>query len=205
MYRVKWNETKAYYHEGSDGVICVNLKGREPYGVVSKEEYSKVVSYITSKLKEVEDPETGEKIVERVYTKEELFGTSDITLPDIFILLRDGYRAVGYNKIDGSLFMPPIHGRVFRPADHHVNGVFIAYGHGIANKALKGKVKTWDIAPTILYIFRLPVLGLDGRVLEDVLKEELKLSEEPYYLHKDSEREKIKEKIRELKRIKKIK
>jgi len=170
VHEVKWNETKAYFYEGSDGIINVNLAGREPSGIVTMEEYDSIVKYIISKLEELKDSETGEKIVEKVYTKKELFNTKDKKLPDIFILIKDGYRTVAYNKIDSrSIFMPPIHGRILRPADHHINGIFIAYGWNVVNKRLEDKVKVWDIAPTILHILGVPrVAYMDGQTLTNI-------------------------------------
>ncbi len=170
VHEIKWNETKAYFYEGSGGIINVNLAGREPSGIVKMKEYDSIVKYIVSKLEELKDPETGEKIVEKVYTKKELFNTNDEKLPDIFILMKDGYEAVAYNKIDGkSIFTPPIHGRIARPANHHINGIFVAYGRNVVNKRLEDKIKVWDVATTILYILGVPKIAhMDGRTLTNI-------------------------------------
>ncbi len=198
VYQIRWEETKAYFYEGSDGIININLIGREPSGIVKKDEYEDVVRFIVNKLKELKDPETGEMIIEKVYTKKELFGTNDDDLPDIFILMKDGYRAVAYNKIDGnSLLMPPIHGRIFRPADHHINGIFIAYGWNIAKKQLVNKVRLWDIVPTILYILEIPIIShMDGQVLTSIFRS---ISKQPVKCIQ-GEKERIKRKIRELRK-----
>jgi len=135
------------------------------------EEYDSIVKYIISKLEELKDSETGEKIVEKVYTKNELFNTKDEKLPDIFILMKDGYRAVAYNKIDGrSIFMPPIHGKILRPADHNIDSIFIAYGKSIVNKQLDNKIKTWDVVPAVLHALGIKTsfLDLDGKIIEDI-------------------------------------
>lgn len=171
IYQIKWDETNAYYYEGSDGIININLKGRDPCGIVEKKDYNDVVAYICNELKKLEDPETGEKIVERVYTKEELYGSSDNELPDIFILMKEGYRAVAYNKLDSSsVFMPPVHGRILRPADHHINGIFLAFGWNVTRgKKVENAVKLWDIAPTIMNVLSVPAAPyMDGRVLTDI-------------------------------------
>ena len=172
MNLIEWEKTKAYFYEASDGIINLNLKGREPFGVVTEDEYNDVVKFIVDKLKDLKDPETGEKIVENVYSKIDLFNTDDIDVPDIFILMANGYRAVSYNKLDGrSMFMPPIHGRVLRPGDHYLHGIFIAYGWGISKKRLEKTVKVYDILPTILSVLKIqPYNYMDGKIIMDVFK-----------------------------------
>lgn len=199
VHQIIWNETKAYYYEGSDGIININLAGREPSGTVTIEEYENVVEYIISKLKELKDHETGKTIIEKVYTKRDLFGTDDKDLPDIFILMKDGYRAVAYNKVNSkSLFMLPIHGRTLRSADHHINGIFIAYGWNIAKKHLVNKVRLWDIVPTILHTLRVPISShMDGQILTNIFHHSI--SEQPMkYIQLEKER--IRKKILELRK-----
>jgi len=199
IYQIKWNETKAYYYEGSDGIININMMGREPSGIVTEEEYTSTVKYIINKLKELRDPETREKIIKRVYTKNELYNSNDKSLPDIFILMNDGYRAIAYNKINSnSIFMPPIHGRTLRPADHHIDGIFIAYGWNITRKQIEGKVKLWDIAPTILSILGISALSyMDGQVLTSIFQH---LVSEQYVKYSLLEKEIIRKKIRKLRK-----
>jgi len=201
IHQIKWDETKAYYYEGSDGIININLKDREPCGIVEKKDYHDIVSCICNELKKLEDPETDEKIVERVYTKEKLYGSADDELPDIFVLMREGYRAVAYNKLDdSSMFMPPVHGRILRPADHHINGVFLAFGWNIVcGKKVENAVKLWDIAPTIMNILCVPIASyMDGRVLTDILCRTL--SQRVIDYKHVSEKETIRRKVEKLRK-----
>jgi len=48
IYQIKWDETKAYYYEGSDGIVNINMIEREPSGIVTEEEYTSVVNYIVN-------------------------------------------------------------------------------------------------------------------------------------------------------------
>lgn len=54
---IDWKNTKAYF-SGYNG-ININLKGREPEGIVDREEYKSLISEIIKKLKTLKDPETG--------------------------------------------------------------------------------------------------------------------------------------------------
>jgi predicted AlkP superfamily phosphohydrolase/phosphomutase len=94
MEEVDWSETKAYTGGFYNGQIFINLEGREPNGVVKQEDYEKVRENIIEDLKELEDPETGEKVVENIYRKEEIYdGERMDELPDIVI------ETPGYNHI----------------------------------------------------------------------------------------------------------
>lgn len=194
IYKIKWGETKAYYYEGSAGIININLEGREPLGKVSRKEYKIILDYIVNRLKELEDPETGENVVERVYTKEDLFGSNDLELPDIYFLLKPGYSAIGYNKISNSIFMSPAYERIPRSGDHDINGIFAAYGWNISSGQLKGEVKLWDIAPTILYILGVPIPPyMNGHVLTNIFQSVSAQHINYIQLEKQRIREKIKE------------
>jgi len=94
MDEVDWDNTKAYTGGFYNGQIFINLKGREPNGVVEKDNYEEVRNNIIEDLKELRDPETGEKVVENIYTKEELYtGNETERVPDIVI------ETPGYNHI----------------------------------------------------------------------------------------------------------
>jgi len=195
VHQIEWDKTKVYYYEGSGGIININLASREPLGVVTKEEYEDIVNYLVTKLKELTDPETGEKIIEKIYTKKsELYNSDDKDLPDIFILMKDGYGAVAYNKIDGRSIFMQIHGRNQRVGDHHID-----YGN-ITHKRIKSKIKLWDIMPMILHILQIPIPSyVDGHILKNIFKKELNLIKEPmYYSTNNNEKERIRKKIREL-------
>lgn len=94
MDEVDWENTKAYTGGFYNGQIFLNLEGREPEGTVSQENYEEVRSDIIEDLKQLEDPETGEKVVENVYRKEEIYSGEDMEdVPDIII------ETPGYNHI----------------------------------------------------------------------------------------------------------
>ena len=55
------------------GRIFINLKGKYPKGSVDLEEYEPLRTELTKKLLELRDPEGGERIIQRVYKKEEIY------------------------------------------------------------------------------------------------------------------------------------
>ena len=68
---VDWTKTKAY--SLGLGKIFINLEGREPKGAVAPADYDKVRDEIIDALMAYEDPNTGNKVMKRVYKRDEIF------------------------------------------------------------------------------------------------------------------------------------
>ena len=68
---VDWPETQAY--SMAIGKIYLNLKGREAAGSVTKEEADAVLAQIVERLYQMTDPQSGEKMVKKVYLREDLY------------------------------------------------------------------------------------------------------------------------------------
>jgi len=208
---IDWKNTKAYF-SGYNG-ININLKGREPEGIVDdKEEYKRLISEIIKKLKTLKDPETGRPVIKNVWMKYELYtGPFVENLPDIIIEYsgESEYESVlGFNEqylINKPLFyIPDV------SSAHKRNGIFIAYGPGI-KKGYRVDVKIYDIAPTILHIFGLPIPNdMDGKVLMEIFEPDSEFARRkpkyvnPSYYDKKSEAEKLKKVVKSLKLQSKI-
>ncbi len=67
---VDWNQTKAY-SMGLGGVY-VNLRGREPYGIVAPEDKSAVIGEIQTALLGFLDPATGQPVMSQAYVTSEV-------------------------------------------------------------------------------------------------------------------------------------
>ena len=170
---IDWQNTQAYAI-GNYGNIYINLKGREPLGIVNPgEEYEKLREEIIRKLAELRDPDSGETILDKVYKREELYSGPYLEdAPDLIVLWKDFayYTRQSVVEEEVSLFEPP--GKfgnrtIEHNACHRLNGVLIMNGRPL----LQGKViKTniMDLAPTILYTMGLPVPeDMDGKVLTE--------------------------------------
>ncbi|MHC4946316.1 MAG: alkaline phosphatase family protein, partial [Planctomycetota bacterium] len=68
---VDWSESKAY--SLGLGKIFINLRGREPKGIVEPDDYDAVCEEIIEALEAYEDPNTGERVVKKVYKRDEIF------------------------------------------------------------------------------------------------------------------------------------
>lgn len=178
---VDWERTKAY-SMGNMGYIFVNLRGREPKGVVAPgEEYQKVRNEITEALYDMKDPEIGEAIVERVLTREEIFrGPCLPEAPDLFPAPR-GFR---YHLRGDYVFLSNrwVEKLWLISGFHREKGIFLAGGDHIKRgKEIQG-LRIIDIAPTILAFMGVPIPSdLDGRYLADMFQEAFLPEVTPWY------------------------
>ena len=161
---VDWKRTKAYAR-GNFGQIFLNVKGREPEGIVqSGEDYERTVRAIIERLPTLTDPQTGAPIVDHAKTRDELFsGPQMDAAPDIAVFMRDEtYVGLGTADFPANTVAEKAIGNT---GDHRYNGVLLMKGHAISPADL-GQASLMDIAPTVLHLMGQPVPSdMDGSVL----------------------------------------
>lgn len=166
---IDWARTKAYSF-GYYGSIFINLKGRQRQGSVAPEEYHSLREEIIAQLRILEDPDTGERLVDEMWRKEELYwGRKLDLLPDINLCMRDySYAASSMFAFpSGKLVSPP---KTLKSGDHKSYGIFLAYGAGVKKGYKIDKAEITDLAPTILHLMSVDIpLDMDGKVLREVL------------------------------------
>ena len=89
---VDWSKSRAYSMGFGD--FYVNLKGREADGIVAPgAEYEAVRADISKRLLDLADPKSGEKVVSRVFRREDVYRRFDPRLiPDLIASNRAGFR-----------------------------------------------------------------------------------------------------------------
>ena len=88
MKRIDWTRTTAFMIPAYyTGYVRVNLKGREPNGIVAPgAEYESVLDRLESDFHHLADEKTKEPVIERVYRAARLFGGGPpLKLPDLFV------------------------------------------------------------------------------------------------------------------------
>src|SRR5260221_12971791 len=85
--RIDWSRTRAYCPSAPGSGLWVNVKGREPEGIVSPgAEYERVVAELRERLLAHRDPRTGEAIVTAVHRREEIYsGPHAAGGPDLLV------------------------------------------------------------------------------------------------------------------------
>lgn len=182
---VDWQKTKAYSF-GYYGQIFINLVGREPNGiVVGEQEYNQLRDQILQDLYKIVDPEDGEKVVDHVYKKEELYSGDYLdAAPDLIVIMRDhsyitrkGYEFAGKR---GVLFHQPY---TDESGSHRPEGILIAAGPDIL-QGMSIETKTiQDLTPTILNLVQCPIpSSMDGRIITDILAQQYQDAYQPQYV-----------------------
>jgi predicted AlkP superfamily phosphohydrolase/phosphomutase len=194
---VDWRRTKAFAI-GTSGHIYLNVKGKELQGSVDKDtEYEKVREFIIQKLENLKDPETGAKVIKKIYRKEELHqGKFSEQAPDITFLPHRGYATLHRTQfVSPSLFISSANS-----GGHELNGISMFYGPKIKRGTKMRGTKIYDLAPTFIHMFNVPVPeDLDGKILEDIFVEPSEPTKKPLQL-RDLETQRIKKKIKKIRK-----
>ena len=188
----QWTQSKASRHRiGMAEGIVINLKNRQPLGVVEESEYEALRHEIVEKIKKLRDEENGSQIVSEVYRREELYNGEFVEfLPDIIFMLDSKYHGgVGINSVTENASEES---KAAISGVHDMDGILILSGPKIREGEEIQSVSIIDIFPTILYDLELPMPNyVDGKVIRDVFKEEfasqsINYYENPFFEKKDN-------------------
>ncbi|MEW5996256.1 MAG: alkaline phosphatase family protein [Candidatus Micrarchaeota archaeon] len=161
------NESRAY--SMGLGNIYINLKGREAQGIVEPEDYEAVRDEIISRLRNLRDPQTGQKVIAKVQKREELYSGPYVNnSADLIISFNPGYRVSWQTTLGG---VPP---EVVEPnlkkwsGDHSTLDPAQTEGVFFVNRVIEldREPTLQDINPTIRDLLNLPQNdSLDGHSL----------------------------------------
>jgi predicted AlkP superfamily phosphohydrolase/phosphomutase len=168
---IDWSRTKAYAGTSSEQGIFINVKGREPGGIVEPgREYRSVVDEVCEKLDRLIDPATRQRVVTKIFRRDELYWGPYVELgPDIVFELNDMSYLTKENVGDHSLF----ESSGFESGSHRRDGVLVMNGPIFKKGFRFPKASIMDVAPSILYALGISVDGnMDGKVLTDWFEDE---------------------------------
>lgn len=166
-----WSRTKAYF--APDGGIRINLKGREPAGIVPPSAYDSLLQELQEALRSLVDEETGAAPLHEVYRREELYhGRYANVAPDLILEpQREKGTALHNYVLDGSTAKGEAVFTTSHPysGNHAPNGILMAWGEGVKAGASLSGARIIDIAPTVLATLGAPIPQyMDGRFLENI-------------------------------------
>jgi len=169
---VDWTKTRAFAL-GHIGQIYINLKGRQPSGVVAPgQEYEALRDQIRADLLKLKHPATGEQLIARVLNREEIYhGALLDNTPDLLLLPADfKYVAFGESEFASNKLVGPTLGHT---GHHRLEGIGAVIGPHVQIGAQIQNASLVDLAPTILYALGLPIPpDMDGRVLTEAFTSE---------------------------------
>jgi predicted AlkP superfamily phosphohydrolase/phosphomutase len=142
---IDWARSRAVA-TGYLGQIFLNVSGHRPHGTVPPERVGAERERIRRVLSSLRDPRTGEPVVERVLTRDEVYHGAELPhAPDLLIEWRPGYTCDPGFSGDGRTIArcPPNFS-----SDHSCQSVVLAGGAGVRPGRIQAELQ--DVAPTVL-------------------------------------------------------
>jgi len=177
---VDWSRTRVYALGSGD--IYVNMRGREPQGIVSPgPEYESLRDEVIAGFQRLTTPD-GRPLVEHIYRREALYqGEHAQHGPDLTVVLADHrFHPLARFAASEAMFEDPRRWRFdARPltGGHRLKGIIILAGDGVQAGAELEGARLIDLAPTILAWLGLPVPEqMDGRALVNAFRPEAEIA-----------------------------
>jgi predicted AlkP superfamily phosphohydrolase/phosphomutase len=157
---VDWKKTSAWGWGGYYGRIFLNVKGREPDGVIKENEYDRFIEELKEKLYKITDPE-GRRMNTYAYKPDEMYRNVVGDRPDLMVYFDDLYWRSAGTIGHKTLYLDE---NDTGPDDsvHSMDGLFIIYdprkitSQGLDNGGSRS-ASIYDIAPTVLKLFNIDV------------------------------------------------
>ena len=168
--RIDWSKTSAFSAPNPQQGIYLNLQGREPEGTVPESRYEQVRDEIIERFESLRDPDDGGPVLTQMHKREDvMFGPEAHNAPDLFPVCRD----YSYELSDG-LFSAQVltDYRQLPRGFHHMDGIFGIAGPDVPARS-GATASLYDMAPTALYLAGLKLPEMDGKVLLDLLPENI--------------------------------
>jgi predicted AlkP superfamily phosphohydrolase/phosphomutase len=160
---VEWSKTRAYTSVVSTGEgVSVNLKGREPGGIVEQRDYERVRDDVAAALSGFRDPDTGDPPIKKIYRKEEVLSGKFLDVaPDLLLV-----PAPFYSLTHAKGMVEPAD---WLSGDHRLEGVIVATGPEVSAGPLAETAELIDLGPTALAALGVPsAVPRDGKVLRSL-------------------------------------
>jgi predicted AlkP superfamily phosphohydrolase/phosphomutase len=164
-----WARSRAFAveSEGNFGALRLNVTGREPEGIVARDEMGALLDELAEGLRAVVDAD-GRPVVRRVFRGAELYPGphQDRLVPDLLFETDPDCQVFSDVAEEGVVGPYGIH-----VPDHDRTGILIAAGPSLARSAERGDAAIVDLAPTMLHLLGQPVYAeMTGRALTELLR-----------------------------------
>jgi predicted AlkP superfamily phosphohydrolase/phosphomutase len=160
---VDWSRTRAWGEGGYYARVCLNVKGREPEGVIEPADFETTRDELAARLRAIPD-DNGRSMQTQALKPQEIYRRVEGIPPDLIVIFGDlSWRAVG------TLGYPSIYTYENDTgpdeANHAQYGYFSWTGPGITAQGEGDDLDILDVAPTMLSLLKVPVPAqMQGRV-----------------------------------------
>ncbi|WP_232703577.1 alkaline phosphatase family protein [Halobacterium wangiae] len=160
---VDFEQSTAYVRSRTELGVRINLEGREPAGVVPPDQYEAVREELIDELAAAQTPE-GDPVFEAVGPREEYFQGPCVEDAVDIVTVPAGFDHHLSSLLSGGQFGP-----VPQPWNHKRDGLFVAHGPTVDQRATLDGAHLFDVAPTVLSSLGVPPSDtMDGEPLRVV-------------------------------------
>lgn len=162
---IDWSKTRAWGDGGYYGRVFLNIKGREPEGIVPPEAYEDTRRELEAALNTIVDADTGQIVGAECHRPENIYQTTNGIPPDFIVYFGNlHYRSIG--SIGHDKFTTRENDTGPDDANHGPEGIFIWYDPQSSQTGQLHGHQLMDISPTLLNAFQLNIPStMQGRVI----------------------------------------
>jgi predicted AlkP superfamily phosphohydrolase/phosphomutase len=159
---VDWSRTVAWGSGGYYARLFLNVRGREPEGVVAPADFDAVRDELAQRIAEITDP-AGNKLGSVAYKPDEIYREVNNIAPDLIVYFGNlSWRSVGSLGMNRIYTLENDTGP--DDANHAQEGLYIFYDPHAASQGRGVIQHLMDVAPTILELLEVPVPhDMEGR------------------------------------------
>ena len=163
--RVDWKKTKAFAIGAYEGQIFINLKGREPEGIVNKKDYDSLLNELEDKLKKIPGDD-GTVLDTKFFMKKDYFkGKYEDAAPDMIVYFDNLHYGCNNSLIGNETLYGLETAKGGDDACHSHKGIFIMNNY--KSRGYLGEIDNLDITPTVLKMLDVPIpKDLRGKVID---------------------------------------
>ena len=174
---IDWSRTRAHAR-GQWGHLYINLKGRDPHGIVEPEEYDSLCTEIATRLLATVDPRRGHPAIRKVWRRDELYtGPAVAYAPDLIVDWHEAaYMPNDRDHGEEEIFAPRFRQYMTWPTSgsHRLDGVLIAAGPDIERGTRVEGARVIDMMPTWLQLLRQPIpFSLEGKPIYSLMEQRM--------------------------------
>jgi predicted AlkP superfamily phosphohydrolase/phosphomutase len=145
--------------------VSINLKGREPQGIVDPRDYEKLRDELFEMLSEFKDPDRGTSPIRKIYRKEEVLSGRFLDTAPVRLLVPAPLYSLTHAKT-------MVEDADWLSGDHRLEGVLVATGPEIKPGPLQETAELIDLGPTAMAALGVQSsIARDGKVLRSLVGE----------------------------------
>lgn len=164
LHTVEWSRTRAWGSGGYYGRVFLNVRGREPEGIIAPEDVSRVRAELSAQIASIPDHE-GKPLATTVYYPDNIYQAVNGVAPDLIVYFGDlHWRAIGSLGYGRHWTFENDTGA--DDANHAQAGMYILYDPAARGRGRISGAQLMDIAPTVLDKLRVPIPNsIQGKII----------------------------------------